>query len=111
MTRLGKILAALVLTVLTTFAFSSPAFAGDIAKGARVFKGNCQACHLGGKNTVNPKKTLKKEDLEKYGKFSEEAIYQQAMNGAGAMPSFRRLGEENLRNVAAYVYSQAENGW
>lgn len=111
MTRLGKILAALVLTVLTTFAFSSPAFAGDIAKGKRVFMGNCNACHMGGKNRINPRKTLSKEHLTKNGKFSEEAIYDQAMKGAGPMPSFKRLGEEKLRDVAAYVFSQAENGW
>lgn len=111
MTRLGKILAALVLTVLTTFAFSSPAFAGDAVAGQRVFNGNCQACHRGGKNTLNPQKTLSKADLTKYGKFSEDAIVAWVTSGGRGMPSFSRLGPTNIENVAAYVLEQAEKGW
>ncbi len=93
---------------IATLAFTAPAFAAD---GKQVFDANCGACHFKGGNTINPAKTLKKEDLEKYGKFSAEAIYDQDMKGAGAMPSFARLGEENLRAVAAYIMEQAEAGW
>ena len=117
MTRLGKILAALVLTVLTTFAFSSPAFAeppafsGNPAAGATVFAANCNACHGGGKNYVNPAKTLSKADLEKWGRYSEEKVIYQITNGGGGMAPFARLGPENIKNLAAYVLTQADKGW
>ena len=108
-----KLFVSVLLLVATAlFSFGTPAMAaGNPAEGAKVFAGNCAACHVGGNNVINPAKTLKKEDLVKYGKYSEEAIYYQAMNGAGAMPNFKRLGETNLRNVAAYVYEQATKGW
>lgn len=96
---------------LVAFAFARPALAADATKGAKVFAANCNACHLGGKNAVNPAKTLSKEDLEKYGKDSLDAIVTQVTNGAGAMPSFARLGKADIENVAAYVLEQAEAGW
>jgi cytochrome c6 len=37
---------------------------------------------------VNAAKTLKKEDLAKYGKDSVEAIVTQVTKGMGAMPAF-----------------------
>jgi len=101
---------AIATFALATFAFGAPALAQD-DMGKKVFDANCGACHFGGGNTINPSKTLKKEVLEKYGKFSAEAIYEQDVNGAGAMPSFKRLGEEKLRAVAAYIMEQAEAGW
>lgn len=108
-----KIISILVLgAVIFSFAFSSPALAGDAAAGKTVFAANCNACHMRGKNTVNPKKTLSKEDLEKYGKYSQEAIVMQVTKGAGAMPAFRgRLKPDQIQNVAAYVLEQADKGW
>ena len=105
-----KKLIALLLVVVSTvlFSFSSPAWAED---GAKIFSSNCAQCHAGGKNLVNPAKTLKKEDLEKYNKYSKDAIVTQVTNGAGAMPNFKRLGEDKIKAVAAYVLEQAENGW
>ncbi len=104
-----------VLLVLTfiTFSFPSPAFAaGDAASGTSVFKANCQACHLGGRNTVNPQKTLKKEDLEKYDMYSAAAIIKQVTNGKNAMPRFGgRLSSKQIEDVAAYVLAQADKGW
>lgn len=94
------------------FLFNAPAFAGgDPVKGAAIFSANCIACHAGGKNVVNPEKTLALKDLQKYEKASEEAIITQVTNGAGAMPNFKRLGPDNIANVAAYVLQQAEKGW
>ena len=100
-----------------TFAVQSPAFAaGDIDKGAKVFGANCNACHLGGKNTIMPQKTLKKEALASYLKgFNEDpgaAIAYQVTNGKGAMPAFKgRLNPQQLEDVVAYVLDQAEKGW
>lgn len=111
---LKKLLFA-VLLVLTfiTFSFPNPAFAaGDAASGANVFKANCNACHLGGKNVVNTRKTLNKSDLEKYGMYSADAIITQVTNGKGAMPRFGgRLTPKQIEDVAAYVLAQADKGW
>ena len=109
-----KLLSATILVLAAClFLFGAPAFAegGDPVAGAKIFSANCAACHIGGGNAVNPQKTLKIEDLKKYNKDSEEAIKTQATNGAGAMPSFKRLGDEAIANVAAYVLQQAEAGW
>ena len=90
----------------------APAVAGDIAAGEKVFEANCAACHKGGQNVVQPEKTLVKEALEKYlsGGFKEASIVTQATNGKNAMPAFGgKLSGEEIANVAAYVYDQAEN--
>ncbi|MDJ0797265.1 MAG: c-type cytochrome [Calothrix sp. MO_167.B12] len=108
-----KIISVLLLGItIFTFAFSSPAFAADAAAGKAIFSANCASCHAGGKNLVNPAKTLKKADLEKYDMFSAEAIITQVTNGKAAMPAFKtRLKPDQIENVAAYVLEQAEAGW
>lgn len=88
--------------------------AADLENGKEVFlaKANCTQCHQGGRNTVIADKHLGKDALEKYNMDSMEAIAQQVKNGKSAMPAYgRRLSEEQIRDVAAYVLSQAENGW
>lgn len=108
-----KIISVMLLGIaLFTFAFSSPAFAADPASGAKVFNANCAACHAGGKNLVQPAKTLKKDALEQYGMNSAEAIIAQVTNGKGAMPAFKaKLKPEQIEDVAAYVLEQAGKGW
>lgn len=103
--------AIICLVAITLFALPSSAIAANSDAGAQVFKSNCVTCHLKGANKVNPAKTLSKADLEKYGKLSLEAIITQVTNGAGAMPSFKRLGADKIEDVAAYVLQQAEAGW
>lgn len=109
-----RILSVLLLSIaIFTFAFSAPAFAGDAAKGASIFKANCAQCHLGGKNLVQANKSLKKADLDKYGMNSAEAIIAQVTNGKNAMPAFKgRLKSAQIEDVTAYVLEQAnEKGW
>lgn len=101
-----------LILVATAFFVAQPAFAGDAAKGATLFTANCNACHLGGKNVINPSKTLSQKDLEKNGKNTLEAIITQVTNGAGPMPSFKsRLSAEQIEDVATYVLGKAESGW
>jgi cytochrome c6 len=102
----------LCLVCLTWLMTMAPAFAGDRGHGGQVFASNCAACHIGGGNVVNGAKTLKLEDLEKYGMASLEAIKTQVTNGKSAMPAFLgRLTEEDIEDVATYVLAQAEKGW
>jgi cytochrome c6 len=104
-----KLLISLCLLLsVATFGMASPA----LADGASIFSANCASCHMGGKNVVNAAKTLKKEDLVKYGKDSVEAIVTQVTKGMGAMPAFGgRLSAEDIETVANYVLAQAEKGW
>jgi len=88
--------------------------AADIENGKRIFlaQANCTQCHRGGINTVVADKHLGKEALEKYNMDSMDAIAHQVKNGKNAMPAYgRRLSEEQIRDVSAYVLSQAEKGW
>lgn len=105
---------SLILISITvfTFSFASPAIAGDIASGAKIFSANCVACHAGGRNLVSAAKTLQKDALEKYGMNSPEAIINQVKNGKNAMPAFKgRLNDKQIDDVASYVLEQAEKGW
>ncbi len=105
-----------LMTIVTVFAamisFATPAHAGDAVAGKTVFSANCAACHAGGRNAVNPAKTLQKADLDKYGMYSEAAIVTQVTGGKGAMPAFgSKLTAEQIANVASYVLSKADDGW
>lgn len=102
----------LLMVAMIFFSFNTPAWAGDAAAGKAVFTANCNQCHLGGKNLVNPAKTLSQADLTKYGMFSAEAIITQVTKGKGAMPAFgAKLKADQIENVAAYVLAQAEANW
>ncbi|MBW4617095.1 MAG: c-type cytochrome [Desmonostoc vinosum HA7617-LM4] len=108
-----RIFAVILLGItIFTFAFSSPALAGDSVSGAKVFSANCASCHAGGKNLVQAQKTLKKDALEKYGMNSAEAIIAQVTKGKNAMPAFQgRLKPSQIEDVAAYVLDEANKDW
>lgn len=112
-----KKILSIVLLAVACFGLlmSRPASANvaspDPANGAKLFSANCIACHAGGNNLVIADKKLTKEALEKYGMFSAGAIITQVTNGKNVMPSFARLGADNIADVAAYVLQQAEAGW
>ena len=88
--------------------------AANLENGKKVFlaQANCTQCHRGGINTVIANKHLGQDALEKYNMDSMKAIAQQVRNGKNAMPAYgRRLTDEQIRDVAAYVLDQAEKGW
>merc|ERR1711998_300869 len=89
---------------------AATANAGDIDAGGQVFSANCAACHAGGNNVIQAEKTLRKDALVQYlsGGFKEESIVYQVTNGKNAMPAFGgRLSDEEIADVAAYVYATA----
>jgi cytochrome c6 len=103
---------ATLVAIVATVMFSMPAYAADAAAGAKVFAANCAACHAGGRNAVNPPKTLQQADLDKYGMASAEAVIKQVTLGKAPMPAFGgKLQPEQIENVAAYVLAQAGKGW
>jgi cytochrome c6 len=95
---------------------AAPSFAAEVAHGGQIFSANCAACHMGGGNVVNAERTLKQDALESYlANYSaghEAAIVTQVTNGKNAMPAFGgKLSATDIEDVAAYVESQAANGW
>lgn len=86
--------------------------AANLDKGKQIFFSNCTQCHRGGKNTVIKEKDLGAEALQTYGMDSMDAITHQVSNGRNAMPAFKgRLTQTEIRDVAAYVLAQAQQGW
>ncbi|WP_373695802.1 cytochrome c6 PetJ [Brunnivagina elsteri] len=98
------------------FGFFNPALALDISNGAKIFTNNCASCHIGGGNILISGKSLRKEALsqylEDYDTDSIQAISYQMTNGKNAMPAFKnKLSEQEILEVAAFVFQQAEQGW
>ncbi|WP_315784118.1 cytochrome c6 PetJ [Fischerella sp. JS2] len=110
------LLILLFAIALLFFIFISPAQAAETSDAAKIFNSNCAACHIGGGNILIAEKTLKKEALQKYLKNyntdSMAAIIHQIQNGKNAMPAFKsKLSEDEIIQVAAYVFQKAEQGW
>jgi mono/diheme cytochrome c family protein len=77
---------------------------GDAAAGKEVFVANCGSCHTladaGTTGTIGP-------DLDAASPAYEPTVAQ-VTNGGGAMPPFEgTLTEQQIRDVAAYVFSTA----
>ncbi|MEI6428042.1 MAG: c-type cytochrome [Pseudanabaena sp. ELA607] len=104
------LLTIITFLVILTTSFTYPAQSSDLVRGAKIFAANCASCHAGGKNLVQPHKTLKKDALDQYGMNSSEAIIAQVTKGKNAMPAFKgRLKPAQIEDVAAYVLDQANN--
>lgn len=93
-----------------------PALAAETTNGSKIFNANCAACHIGGANILVEHKTLQKSALSKYVENYElepiQAIIHQIQNGKSAMPAFKnKLSEQEILEVAAYVFQKAETGW
>nr|QVQ56663.1 cytochrome c553 [Erythrocystis saccata] len=88
---------------------SAEEFAVDLDAGEQLFSQNCVSCHAGGSNLVNPAKTLSLLDLHDNGRDNLSAVIKQVTNGGNGMPVFsERLSEEEISNVANYVFNQAK---
>jgi cytochrome c6 len=114
LTMKGFIMKGFIWVALGSVLFNSPLFAadGNLQNGAKIFKARCATCHEKGKNLVNTKKQLTKTDLEKNAMFNVDNIALQIKGGKGSMPSFNKvLKQQEIDDVAAYVFSQAEKGW
>lgn len=98
------------------FLFISPATAAEFSSGAKIFSANCASCHIGGGNILIAEKTLRKEALEtyleNYAADSIQALINNIQNGKNAMPAFKgKLSEQEILDVAAYIFQKAEQGW
>ncbi|KAL7211079.1 hypothetical protein ACSBR2_014041 [Camellia fascicularis] len=95
----------------------------DIQRGATLFGRSCIGCHDGGGNIIQPGATLFLKDLQRNEVDTEEEIFRVTYYGKGRMPGFgenctprgqctfgARLQEEEIKLLAEFVKSQAEQG-
>ncbi|XP_057812152.1 cytochrome c6, chloroplastic isoform X4 [Salvia miltiorrhiza] len=96
----------------------------DVHKGATLFRRSCIGCHDAGGNIIQPGATLFSNDLQRNGVDTEEEIYRVTYHGKGRMPGFGencrprgqctfgpRLSEDEIKLLAQFVKSQADQGW
>jgi cytochrome c6 len=114
--RIALLILLLAIALLFNFPFINPAIAAEPSTGSAIFNGNCASCHIGGANILVENKTLQKSALLKYLENYEnepiQAIIHQIQNGKNAMPAFKnKLSEQEILEVAAYIFQKAETGW
>ncbi|KAJ6876040.1 hypothetical protein NC652_035413 [Populus alba x Populus x berolinensis] len=96
----------------------------DVQRGASLFSRTCIGCHDAGGNIIQPGATLFTKDLQRNGVDTEEEIYRITYFGKGRMPGFGesctprgqctfgpRLQDEEIKLLAQFVKSQADQGW
>ncbi|KAF9587596.1 hypothetical protein IFM89_004428 [Coptis chinensis] len=115
----------LMAAIVTLSPFCIPQVSlGEAHRGATLFNKACIGCHVGGGNIIQPGATLFPEDLQRNGVEAEEEIYRITYYGKGRMPGFgqnctprgqctfgARLQDEEIKLLAEFVKSQADQGW
>ncbi|KAJ3687274.1 hypothetical protein LUZ61_016438 [Rhynchospora tenuis] len=122
---MGSPLLAAIFTLSAPNLASPPvSIAQPLPRGAALFEKACIGCHDMGGNIIQPGATLFTKDLQRNGIVTEDDIYNITYYGKGRMPGFGekctprgqctfgpRLQEEEIRMLAEFVKSQADNGW
>jgi cytochrome c6 len=113
---LGLLRGLLLLAALLLLFWPRPAWAeanaAALGRGAQLFENHCAGCHVNGGNIIRRGKTLQLKALERQGLASEEAIAAIATAGRGQMSGYGSvLGDDGIRDVAAWVWQQALADW
>ncbi|KAG6541429.1 hypothetical protein Mapa_017208 [Marchantia paleacea] len=100
------------------------AIALDGVEVGALFQRTCAGCHTGGGNVLQPSATLFNKDLDRNGLSTVDDIYKVTYFGKDRMPGYGekctprgqctfgpRLGEDDIRALAEFVKSQADQGW
>ena len=76
-----------------------------VSEGEGLFKRYCQACHPGGKNVMNPAKTLFAQDLKKNTIETPEAIVKMIRKAPPGMTSFdeKVISDKDADAIARYI--------
>lgn len=96
----------LMTFVVTDLSNSSP----DLKRGQVIFENNCSSCHANGLNKIDGKKTLRRDDIEKFVGLNQNDVLQYmkfAPLHRGALAFGGELNERDLENVVAFVLDQA----
>ncbi|OAE21714.1 hypothetical protein AXG93_1275s1250 [Marchantia polymorpha subsp. ruderalis] len=111
--------------LLTSASFDvGAAIALDGVEVGALFQRTCAGCHTGGGNVLQPSATLFNKDLDRNGLSTVDDIFKITYFGKNRMPGYGekctprgqctfgpRLGEEDIRALAEFVKSQADQGW
>jgi cytochrome c6 len=113
---LGLLRGLVLLAALLLLFWPRPAWAeaeaADLGRGAQLFANHCAGCHVNGGNIIRRGKTLQLKALERQGLASQEAIAAIAASGRGQMGAYGSvLGDDGVRDVAAWVWQQALADW
>ncbi len=98
----------LLVLIAGMFGFLSTAAAEEKSapvSGEKLFARHCAVCHPQGGNIINPKKTLKKSDLEARNLKTVDDIVAFLRAGAPGMPKFAEtaLANAEAREIASYI--------
>jgi cytochrome c6 len=98
---------ALVAVMACAVLFLTPAPEACAAEktGEALYKEHCAVCHPDGMNIINPKKTLRKKDLDAHNVKTEDAIVKLIRNPGPGMTKFDTnvLSERDAREIAKYI--------
>jgi cytochrome c6 len=97
-----------VVLVVMMVCSGSMVRAEDAAKnspGEKQFAKHCAVCHPQGGNIVNPKKTLRKNDLAANNIKTEKDIIKEFRNGVPGMPKFdeNAISKADAQEIAQYI--------
>lgn len=102
-----SLMVAVCMVALAGFATTGLA---DMKKGEKIdgkkeFQKHCAICHPDGGNTINPKKILKKADLEANGVKSWKDIVAKMRNPGPGMTKFdkKTISDKEAKAIAVYV--------
>ncbi len=94
------------VTVCALGAFAAVGLAAEAkGKGEALFKEKCAACHPGGGNVMNAKKTLKKKDLTANKIRNAADIVKYMRNPGPGMTKFdaKSLPDKDAKEIASYI--------
>lgn len=98
-------LPVIMSAVLVFAAWGSAKEAKETAKGEALFKQYCAVCHPEGGNTINPKKTLHKKDLDANRiRNKEDIVRLMRKPGPGMLPfDEKTIPDKNAKEIAEYI--------
>ena len=98
----------LKLFFLFSFFYTKSFFITNSELGKKLFEMNCIICHPTGQNIIIPEKNLRKDNLERIGMNSIEALTYQISNGKNGMPAFGdRLTQNEIQDIGQYILVQS----
>lgn len=105
MRTLKNLFLTLLLSVLIVIGmYFTNIFAKDLS-GEALFKKHCEACHVYGKNNINPDKPLHRKVLEANNIKTEKDIIGLMRNPGPGKVRFqeRQISNENAKKLARYI--------
>lgn len=99
------VMCSVVIVAFLGFAVAGIAKGAEKKSGAELFKQHCAACHLDGKNIINPQKTLSKKDMEANKVKSAEDIVKLMRSPGPGMVKFddKTISEKDAKAIAEYI--------